>query len=593
MRPADSSIESASIGSGAVPAAVRRPGWWNPWLIAAAAVALAVAAPIVALIATASAGSNELWSHLIESVLPTAVRDTLVLLVGVGALTALIGTGTAWLVAAHDFPGRRVLDWALLLPLAVPTYIIAYAYLDVLHPVGPVQTALRAMLGIDSPRDFRLPDIRSMTGCILVLGFVLYPYVYLTTRAMFLMQSANLIDAARTLGAGRARVFLRVALPLARPAVAIGVSLALLETLNDIGAAEFLGVRTLTVSVYTTWITRSDLPGAAQIAIAMLIVVLCVVLLERWARRQRRFANDAQHPRPLARQRLRGARGLFALAACAVPVFVGFVVPTWYLVDQTIARVRFAGVSPAIPREVLNTVTLSAVATVLAVVCALIVVYAARVGRGRAPRLLVRTASLGYAVPGTVLAIGLLPVITGIEALVDASASRLVGASTGLFLLGSGAAVVYAYVARFLTISAGSLEAGFSRVSPSIDAAARTLGANAVRTLFRVHVPMLRPAIATGALLVFVDCMKELPATLLLRPLGFETLSTHLYGEAVRGTYEEAAIAALLIVAVGLVPVLILTRVGVRGPAEAGMTVSARAAVPEQGPAAAPPNQTA
>jgi len=304
MRPADSSIESASIGSGAVPAAVRRPGWWNPWLIAAAAVALAVAAPIVALIATASAGSNELWSHLIESVLPTAVRDTLVLLVGVGALTALIGTGTAWLVAAHDFPGRRVLDWALLLPLAVPTYIIAYAYLDVLHPVGPVQTALRAMLGIDSPRDFRLPDIRSMTGCILVLGFVLYPYVYLTTRAMFLMQSANLIDAARTLGAGRARVFLRVALPLARPAVAIGVSLALLETLNDIGAAEFLGVRTLTVSVYTTWITRSDLPGAAQIALAMLIVVLCVVLLERWARRQRRFANDAQHPRPLARQRL-------------------------------------------------------------------------------------------------------------------------------------------------------------------------------------------------------------------------------------------------------------------------------------------------
>ncbi|MGB7215116.1 MAG: iron ABC transporter permease [Gammaproteobacteria bacterium] len=586
MRPADSSIESASISSGTA-ASVRRPRW-NPWLIAAGFVALLVAAPIASLFVTASAGSDELWSHLLASVLPASVRDTLVLLAGVGALTALIGTGTAWLVAAHEFPGRRVVDWALLLPLAVPTYIIAYAYLDVLHPVGPVQTAIRALLGIDSPRDFRLPDIRSMAGCIFVLGFVLYPYVYLTARAMFLMQSANLIDAARTLGAGRRAVFLRVALPLARPAVVIGVSLALLETLNDIGAAEFLGVRTLTVSVYTTWITRSDLPGAAQIALAMLIVVLCLVLVERWARRQRRFANDAQHPRPLARQRLRGARGVLALAACAVPVFIGFVVPAWYLLDQTIQRVRFAGVSAAIPREVLNTVALSAVATVLAVLCALVVVYAARVARGPAPRWLVRIASLGYAVPGTVLAIGLLPVITGIEAFVDAAASRLIGASTGLFLLGSGAAVVYAYVARFLTISAGSLEAGFSRVSPSIDAAARTLGASALRTLFRVHVPMVKPAIATGALLVFVDCMKELPATLLLRPLGFETLATHLYGEAVRGTYEEAAIAALLIVAVGLVPVLILTRVGVRGPVEAGMAAASRADGPEPDPAAPP-----
>jgi len=572
---AGSSIKSDSISSD-TPAASQRPRW-NPWLIVSGAVALAVAAPIVALVVTASAGSEGLWAHLTGSILPAAIRDTLILLTGVGILTAVIGTGTAWLVAAHDFPGRRIFDWALLLPLAVPTYIIAYAYLDVMHPVGPVQTALRALLGIDSPRDFRLPDIRSMAGCIFVLGFVLYPYVYLTTRAMFLMQSANLIDAARTLGAGRRGVFLRIALPLARPAVAIGVSLALLETLNDIGAAEFLGVRTLTVSVYTTWVTRSDLPGAAQIAIAMLTVVVLVVLLERWARRQRRYANDAQHPRPLARHRLRRGAGVAAALVCALPVLIGFIVPTWYLVDQTIARIRFAGISPAIPAEVLNTVLLSAIATVLTIVAALVVVYAVRLGRGAAPRVLARTASLGYAVPGTVLAIGLLPVITGIEAIVDTGATRVFGVSTGLFLLGSGAAVVYAYVARFLAISAGSLEAGFSRVSPSIDAAARTLGAGAGRTLLQVHVPMLRPALATGALLVFVDCMKELPATLLLRPLGFETLATHLYGEAIRGTYEEAAIAALLIVAVGLVPVLILVRLGVRGEAEAGMTASVRA----------------
>lgn len=545
-----------------------RTGGRGPWRIVAAGAALAVLAPIAALIVTAASGSEDLWRDLIAFVLPVAARDTLVLLTGVGLLTAFLGTGAAWLVAAHEFPGRRVFDWALLLPLAVPTYIVAYVYLDVLHPVGPVQSVIRALIGVDSPRDFRLPDVRSMIGCILLLSSVLYPYVYLTTRAMFMMQSANLIDVARTLGHGRHKIFLRVALPLARPAIAVGISLVLLETLNDIGAAEFLGVRTLTVSVYTTWITRSNLPGAAQLALAMLCVVVCVMALERWARRRRRYANDAQHPRPLPRETLRGSRGVLAAIACGLPVFVGFIVPAWYLIDATIARVRFAGVPPSILGEVLNTVVLSAVATLVAVATALAVVYAVRTGPEFLPRLFLRIASLGYAVPGTVLAIGLLPIITGIEAAVDTAATALLGVSTGLFLLGSGAAVIYAYVARFLAISAGSIEAGFSRVSPSMDAAARTLGATAGRVLWQVHLPMLKPALATGALLVFVDCMKELPATLLLRPLGFETLATHLYGEAIRGTYEDAAIAALLIVLAGILPVVVLTRVGARaGPA--------------------------
>jgi iron(III) transport system permease protein len=532
--------------------------------LASALAALAVVAPIAALVVTAASGSEGIWRDLIVSVLPAATRNTLMLLAGVGILTAVIGTGTAWLVAAHTFPGRRIFDWALLLPLAVPTYIVAYAYLDVLHPVGPVQTTIRALLGIDSPRDFRLPDIRSMSGCILLLSAVLYPYVYLTTRAMFMMQTANLMDVARTLGHGRRQLFLRVALPLARPAVAVGVSLVLLETLNDIGAAEFLGIRTLTVSVYTTWITRSDLPGAAQLALAMLCVVVCIIVLERWARRRRRYANDAQNPRPLPREQLTGWRGPAASAACALPVFAGFVVPSWYLLDAAIARVRFAGIPPTILGEVINTVVLSMVATLAAMALAVIVVTAVRSSKSATPRVFLRLASLGYAVPGTVLAIGLLPIVTGIEAAVDDTATALFGVSTGLFLLGSGAAVVYAYVARFLTISAGTIEAGFSRVSPSIDHAAKTLGATLSRALVRVQLPMLKPALATGALLVFVDCMKELPATLLLRPLGFETLATHLYGEAIRGTYEDAAIAALLIVAVGVLPVIVLTRVGAR-----------------------------
>jgi iron(III) transport system permease protein len=540
-------------------------GYRRAWLAASGIIGLIVLAPVIGLVPPALGGSPDLWHHLLRYVMPAAVQDTLVLIAGVGLLAGAIGTATAWLVTAYDFPGRRMADWALLLPLAVPTYIVAYAYLDILHPVGPVQTALRALIGIESPRDFRLPDIRSMGGCVLLLGFVLYPYVYLTTRAMFLMQTANLIEVARTLGIARRRVFFRVALPLARPAVVVGLSLVLLETVNDIGASEFLGIRTLTVSIYSTWVTRSDLAGAAQMALAMLMIVLAVILVERRARRQRQYANDAQHARPLEPHRLSGWRGVAALAATVAPVLVGFLIPAAYLVDETLARVAVAGVPDTLGPQAMSTLIFSLVATVLALGAGVVVMYAARVWRGAAGALVARIASVGYAVPGTVLAIGLLPVVTGIEAIVDGAARSVLGISTGLLLLGTGAAVVYAYVVRFLALAAGAVETGLSRISPSLDDAGRSLGAGAARRLIRIHLPLLRPALATAALLVFVDCMKELPATLLLRPLGVETLATHLYGEAVRGTYEDAAIAALLIVGAGLVPVMILARVSRRG----------------------------
>ena len=535
------------------------------WLAASGLVAVLVLAPIVALIVTASGLSPDLWRHLFAYVLPAAVGDTLILLAGVGLVTVSVGTATAWLVTAYEFPGRRIVDWALLLPLAMPTYIIAYAYLDILHPIGPVQTALRALLGFESPRDFRLPEVRSMAGCVLLLGFVLYPYVYLTVRAMFLMQTANLIEVARTLGVGRRGVFFRVAVPLARPAIVVGLSLALLETLNDVGASEFLGVRTLTVSIYATWITRSDLAGAAQMALAMLAVVLAVVLLERRARRQRQYANDAQHARVRERERLGGWRAAIALSATAMPVFVGFLVPAAYLIEASVNRVRFAGISSAIASEVMATLSLSLVATLVTLAAGVLVAYASRIEGGTRSAVLARMASLGYALPGTVLAIGLLPVVTGFEALVDGTLRALFGVTVGLFLLSSGAAIVYAYQVRFLALAAGGVEAGLLRVPSSLDDAARLLGEGPAGRLRRVHLPILRPALATAALLVFVDCMKELPATLLLRPLGVETLATHLYGEAVRGTYEEAAIAGLFIVAAGLVPVLVLARVSRAG----------------------------
>jgi iron(III) transport system permease protein len=534
----------------------------NPWVILSGAVTLFVLLPIAALIAVAWQGSSGLWAHLFAFVLPIALRDTAVLLTGVGVLSGVLGAGAAWIVTFYDFRGRSLVSWALLLPLAVPTYIIAYAYLDILHPVGPLQNALRALLGFEGPREFRLPDIRSMPACIVLLSFVLYPYVYLPTRAMFLMQAANLIDAARTLGVSRASMLFRVGLPLARPAVAVGLSLALMEALNDVGASEFLGVRTLTVSIYSTWVTRSDLAGAAQIALAMLFVVVALVLLERWARRQRQYAHDALHPRPLVAHRLRGVSAVAALAMTLVPVTIGFLVPAVYLIHATIARVRFAGVSPNIVNEAINTFWVSVLATISMIVCAVVVVYAVRLGRGQLAAVLSRLSTIGYAVPGTVLALGLLPVTSMMDSVVDAISRALTGQTVGLLMISSGAAVIYAYAARFLAVTVGGVEAGFSRISPSLDDAARTLGKSASGVLWHVHVPIARPALATAGLLALVDCMKELPATLLLRPIGFETLATHLYGEAARGTYEDAALAALAIVAIGIVPVILLARVG-------------------------------
>lgn len=553
-----------TVSTQSLPLATRLGGWRRfdagGWLTASAVVAGMVLVPVIALAVIAAAGSGDLWAHLIENVLPRSFGVTALLLLGVGAVVVAVGAGAAWLVTAYDFPGRKFVDWALLLPLAVPTYIVAFAYLDILHPIGPVQSTLRALLGITNPRDLWFPEVRSLGGAIVLFGFVLYPYVYLSTRALFLMQAAGLFEAARTLGANTNAVFFRIALPLARPAIAIGASLALMETLNDVGASEFLGIRTLTLSIYSTWINQSNLPGAAEIALVMLAIVLGLVTLERWARRRQRFASATQRSHRPARRELHGARGLVALALGLAPMLIGFAIPASYLAVEALKRLRFAGISDSIVAETINTVSVSAAATLLALILGLIVAYAARLNRGPLGAGLVRAASVGYALPGTVLAIGLLVPLAGLDNLVDGAAREIFGISTGLLISGSGAALVYAYVARFLAISAGGIEAGFAKVPRSLDHSARTLGRTAGATLFGVHLPLIRPALAAAGILVFVDCMKELPATLLLRPLNFETLATHLYGEAARGTYEDGAIAALAIILVGLIPVTLLAR---------------------------------
>lgn len=532
------------------------------WLLGAGAVACLVMLPIAALFLQAIQGSAGLWSHLASTVLPTALVDTAILLSGVGLITAVLGTSTAWLVTAYAFPGRRVLEWALLLPLAVPTYIIAYAYLDILHPIGSVQGVVRWLLGYSSPREFRLPDVRSMTGCILFLGFVLYPYVYIPTRAMFLTQSANLIDASRTLGISRRAVFWHVALPLARPAVAVGVSLALMETLNDVGASEFLGVRTLTVSIYTTWITRTDLPGASQIALSLLMVVVALVALEKWARGKQRYSTGAQRSRAFEPRRVSSVKGLALFFAGLLPILIGFGAPAIYLVNEAWKRIEFAGLSSRFLNEAFNTIILASAATIITVLFGLLIAYASRLRPGAATAWLQRLSTLGYAAPGTVVAIGVLIVLATLDGFIDRTAAAWFGISTGLLFIGSGAALLYAYSVRFLAISAGGIDAGLARIPLSFDHASRVLGQSAAGTFRHVHLPLSKAAITAAGLLVFVDCVKELPATLLLRPLNVETFATHLYGEAARGTYEEASIAALAIVVIGILPVILLSRMG-------------------------------
>lgn len=539
------------------------------WLIAALLIIAVVLAPLLVLFGHALQGSTAHWQHLLNHVLPVAFANTVGLLVGVGILVTALGVGSAWLITAYDFPTRRILVWALLLPLAVPTYIVAFAYLDILHPIGPVQGVIRELLGYSSPRQFRLPDIRSLFGAIVLLGFVLYPYVYLTTRAMFATQSCNIFEAARVLGESRFSAFYRVILPMARPAVAVGVSLALLETLNDIGAAEFLGIQTLTVSIYTTWVTRSDLAGAAQIALAMFVLVAALILIERYGRRRQGYSQN-QRSRTLQPLKLKGVSALIAMGLGWFPVLVGFIAPAIYLANESYKHLHYSGqISQQLISSALNTLGIAVAATILTIAAGLVIAWCARtVGYGYRSRLsgsLVRLASIGYAIPGTVLAIGLLSLFV----FTDQVFSFFYGlfnqdAAPRLFLMGSMGALVVAYMIRFLAISAGGLEAGLGRIPPSIEQASRLLGETPLGTLRRIHLPLLRPAIGAATLLIFVDAMKELPATLLLRPMNFETLATWLYAEASRGTYEEGAIAALAIVAAGLLPVIILARTQLR-----------------------------
>lgn len=539
--------------------AARRPR--HPWLrLLALAVSALVLLPVLSLAYVALSGTGEDWPHLMRNVLPGAGATTLWLMAMVALGTTVAGVAAAWVVVAYEFPFRRTLSWALVLPLAVPSYLAAYAFGEFFDFSGPAQSLVRAIFGYSTARDYWFPDIRSTAGCALVLSSVLYPYVYLTTRIVFLMQGRNIADVARTLGARPGKVFWRVLLPVARPAIVAGVALVLMETINDIGAAEYLGVRTLTVAVYQTWLARGSLEGGAQIALVMLALVFAILGAEGWARRQRRFhtgraTHMKAHPPRIA---LRGAWRPLAAVLTALPVLLGFGIPVFVFGQYALRRLdQFA--SPALADAFLNSLATAGATAALTVALALFLLNAVRLARSPGVTATVRLASIGYALPGGILGLGLLFALARFDNTVDALSRGWFDHPTGLLLTGSAAGIVLACTIRFVALAEGAIRSGLEKLPGHLDEAARSLGRTSTQSAARVLLPLLKPAIMTAAVLVFVDTAKELSATILLRPFGFSTLATHVYENASRGEPQEGAAAAIVIILTALVPVLLLS----------------------------------
>lgn len=532
---------------------------YSGWLLSALLVALLVCLPIASVFWLALFPSENIWQHLADTVLPHYITTTLLLMAGVGALSVIIGVGTAWLVTMCRFPGRRIFEWALLLPFAVPAYVIAYVYTDLLEYAGPVQMMLRELFGWSSARDYWFPDIRTLEGAILMLSLVLYPYIYMLSRAAFLEQSANIQAASRTLGCTPWQSFYRVSIPMARPGIAVGLSLVSMETINDFGTVDYFAVKSLSAGIYDTWLNMGNLGGAAQIASMLLIFVVVLISLERIGRSQQRHFSGADRYRELNTYSLVGWRAAAATTLCGLPFVAGFVIPI-----SVLTHYAFRHFEESWTHEFLtiagNSFVLSAIAALLCCAIGLLLAYSKRLHSNKLLRTAVRSAGLGYALPGAVLAIGVIIPFAAFDNSLDTFMRDQFGISTGLLLSGTAFAIIFAYVVRFVTVATGSIESSLAKVTPTMDMAARSLGLNSLQTLRQVHLPLIRGGLLTGALVVFVDCMKELPATLILRPFNFDTLATQVYQFASDEMIEQSALSALLIVLVGLIPVIVLSR---------------------------------
>ncbi len=539
----------------AAPRHAARMGWLT---LLALGVAALVAVPLLSVATNVfGGGTRGTWSHLAATVLPEYVAATLWLCAGVGVLTAAVGVGSAWLVTHFDFPLRRSFEWLLVLPLAMPAYVMAYCYTDLLQFAGPVQTGLRETFGW-TRADYWFPEIRSLGGAVWMFAGVLYPYVYMLARTAFIERGGAVFEAGRSLGLTPWRSFLRVSLPMARPAIAAGVALALMETLADYGTVAYFAVNTFTTGIYRVWFSLGDRTAAAQLAMGLLGFVLLVLALERLSRGRARYHGTGLrlHAPPV---RLAGARAWLAVAGCALPLLGGFLVPAAVLLRMAVldGDPQFG---PRFVQLARNSFTLSATTALLAVALALLVAYARRLHPRPSTRLAHAAAGMGYALPGSVIAVGVLIPVTRLDNALADFFLQAFGWKSGLLFTGSIAALVYACLVRYLTAALQSVDAALHRVTPHMDDAARILGQTPFGALRRVHLPLLRRGLLTAALLVFIDVMKELPATLVMRPFNFDTLATQVYNLAADERLTEASTAALAIVAVGLLPLIVISR---------------------------------
>ena len=529
------------------------------WTILVLAIALIIATPIFFIVLTSIfAKSGNIWSHLATTVLQDYITNSLMLMLVVGIGVCIIGISTAWLVTMCRFRGSRWLEWGLLLPLAAPAYLLAYAYTNLLSYFGPVQSILRSIFGWTSVQDYWFPEIRSLTGAGIMLLLVLYPYVYLLARVAFLEQSVCTIEASRSLGSNPWQSFFTVALPLARPAIMAGLALALMETLNDLGTVEYFGVNTFTTGIYRTWLGLGERTAAAQLAAFLMIFILILVVLERRSRSAAQYYESSSSLKRLNPYRLSFGHSVLAIIACLLPVTFGFIIPATYLLQLTLKNLD-SSFDSDFWELAQHSFFLAGITAVCAMIIALLMAYGRRLQPNWIMKTAVRIAAMGYAIPGSVIAVGVLIPVAGLDNIIDSWMRSTFNISTGLLLSGTVASLIFAYLVRFLAVGFGSVESSLNKISPNLDNASRSLGYGSTSTLWKIHTPLMSGGLITSAMLVFVDVMKELPATLVIRPFNFDTLGIRVYQYASDERLVEAAAPALAIVLVGIIPVIFLS----------------------------------
>ncbi|MCK5663398.1 MAG: iron ABC transporter permease [Thiotrichaceae bacterium] len=501
--------------------------------------------------------SGDVWNHLAETVLSDYIINSLLLMLGVSFGTLSIGITTAWLTSLCEFPGRKLFQWALLLPLAMPAYIIAYTYTGMLDFSGPLQTILRDTFNWGA-RDYWFPEIRSIGGAMMMLSLVLYPYVYLLTRAAFLEQSSVTLEASRSLGMGPWKSFFAIALPMARPAIVTGLSLALMETLADFGTVEYFAVSTFTTGIFRTWFGLGDASAASQLASILLLFVFVLIVIERFSRRQARYHQHIGHQAHAKRIQLSFKQGWLAFTACLIPLLLGFGLPFAQLSVWTFETAEEM-INSDFYTLVFNSLSLAIITAILALLLALFMSYGQRLKNSPVIHLMVRIASMGYAIPGTVIAIGIVIPFAWMDNTLDDWSRSQFDFSTGLILSGTLFALVFSYLVRFLAVSVGAVESSLGKIKPSMDDAARSMGYSPFQVLRKIHIPIMRGTLLTAVLLVFVDVLKELPATLILRPFNFNTLAVRAYELAADERLADASSAAIMIVLTGIIPVILLS----------------------------------